>query len=965
MAGKISSDSGCLARSQRLFGKSSLTTSSVLIAGEQRNYITHHSLVIQVASGYHMRVSRLLKNDARMVQGTPPSRLSNVGPVSLRMESALSTPNDALRLARERKGWTQAQLAEQIGASAISVHRWECGATTPTHFYRQKLCDLFGASLEALGFAPMSAGASQAISQQELPETSPKAEGIRVLPEPLLPFVPAPPRRLIGRDELLRSLKDRLLAGEDSAIAALSGLPGVGKSALLSVLACDEAIQAAFPDGVFWAGLGPTPDIQALLSGWGVALGLNSAELAQITSIEKLARRLHAGIGSRRALFVIDDAWQIEHALALKIGGRYCAHVLTTRSKQIAFQFAQDDVLHVPELAPRAAFDLLVLHAPAWARHPAEELEHIVQLTGCLPLALVLIGRYLQSQAITDQERRLSSALASLQDGAKRLHLAVPYAPVEAPPALVSSNHLSLEAVIALSDEALDSKTRAVLRALAVFPPKSSSFSEEAALAVAMTSAESLDALVDAGLVESLGHRRYTLHATIADYAREKGHTTDVETPFARYFVHFAKSYQREYALLEQESPNILAALQIAGKRNLRDELVQGTMSFAPFLLARGLYATARVHLEQARAVAQEYGDHAGFAALSLFLAHVLLGQGHYKQAESIAESGLAHSDDQQIETKIAFLHVSGLLAEKQGNYQSADQYYRQGLALARTHRQHGQCCALLANLGTVAGRQGDYAQAEIYTREGLTLAEEINDQESLCALHMNLANIGIRHGDLDVAEAHFRASLAIAQARGLQESFCKGSSNLGLVLLRRGHIREAEEVLLSGLEIARQIGHPERVASLLKTLGGLALDHLGDRVRAKTYLEEGIQLARQLGHLWLLTTLLNGWGELHLQEQQFDEAQAALLEALRLGRAIGGKEQTAHALYELARLAASQNRLAEAYDYGQESLALFKTTGQIEQQKVAQWLATLSQRARLSQGKPEHSLFPPIDGPG
>ena len=44
-------------------------------------------------------------------------------------------------------------------------------------------------------------------------------------------------------------------------------------------------------------------------------------------------------------------------------------------------------------------------------------------------------------------------------------------------------------------------------------------FAEEAALAVSQAPVEALDVLFDAGLLESSGAGRYTLHQTIADYA--------------------------------------------------------------------------------------------------------------------------------------------------------------------------------------------------------------------------------------------------------------------------------------------------------------------------------------------------------------------------------------------------------------------------------------------------------------
>jgi transcriptional regulator with XRE-family HTH domain len=60
-------------------------------------------------------------------------------------------PNDFLRTAREKRGWTQAEVAEKIGTTSVNVSRWENSATFPSPYYRQKLCELYSTSARELG----------------------------------------------------------------------------------------------------------------------------------------------------------------------------------------------------------------------------------------------------------------------------------------------------------------------------------------------------------------------------------------------------------------------------------------------------------------------------------------------------------------------------------------------------------------------------------------------------------------------------------------------------------------------------------------------------------------------------------------------------------------------------------------------------------------------------------------------
>ena len=47
-----------------------------------------------------------------------------------------------LRAARQRKRWSQAELAERLGASLNTVSRWECGHTTPCDWWNERLRNL-------------------------------------------------------------------------------------------------------------------------------------------------------------------------------------------------------------------------------------------------------------------------------------------------------------------------------------------------------------------------------------------------------------------------------------------------------------------------------------------------------------------------------------------------------------------------------------------------------------------------------------------------------------------------------------------------------------------------------------------------------------------------------------------------------------------------------------------------------
>lgn len=66
--------------------------------------------------------------------------------------------NTLLRKARLAKGWSQFQLAEEIGVDEKSVQRWETGKSTPRPSLLRVLCDTLAKTPEELGFGDPEEG---------------------------------------------------------------------------------------------------------------------------------------------------------------------------------------------------------------------------------------------------------------------------------------------------------------------------------------------------------------------------------------------------------------------------------------------------------------------------------------------------------------------------------------------------------------------------------------------------------------------------------------------------------------------------------------------------------------------------------------------------------------------------------------------------------------------------------------
>lgn len=883
-----------------------------------------------------------------------------------------SQPRVHLTEARNERGWSQQEVAESLGTTYVNVSRWERGVTRPSPYFRKKLSMLFGKTERELDLAregepppvsldssllSQSSGSLVAVNPAQ-PVTDPAhaALGLANSAAPVAfsplydPSIPLPPTiHLVGREGELAKLRQRLRGGGSVALTALNGLPGVGKTALTITLAHDPEVREYFKDGILWAGLGPRPNMQGHLSRWGTLLGLSSSEMSTLNGMEAWAVALRRTIGARTMLLVIDDAWTLEDALLLKVGGPNCVHLMTTRYPHIATQVAADGATAIKELSSEEGMMLLRMLAPRVVEYEVQRARELVMAVGGLPLALNLIGNYLRMQSYTGQPRRISAALQRLSDAGERLNISEPRGPVERHPSLPGDVPVSLRTVIAVTDQQLDEQASFTLHALSVFPPRPNTFSEDAALAVAACPVVTLDLLTDTGLLESSGADRYSLHQTIADYARLQLTGYEAQERLIAYTATFVEEHRKDYEELEIESNNILAALEIAVEQAKYAELTRIACAFAPFLLSRGLYSLAETHLSRAYNAAIAQDDHRALASTLLYLGELTQKQGNYEQAEKYLQDGLSYARGiGDIERICALLSSLGTVTWRRGEYKQAENYLQEGLVLARELRNLERICGLLDILGSVEMRQGNYDQSETHLQEGLKLARQIEEKERICTILINLGVIAAEQGKLSQAEVYYKDGLNLARQIRHNEWISILLSNLGDIASEQRDYTQAELYFQEGLELARQIGRMEWISVLLLNLG-TATRKQGDYKIAEQYLKESLGLTRQIGLPQLTSHTLYEYGNLYLDCHQIEQAEITFHEMFTTVPN-GAQDLLALAQYGLARSLAYQGKRHEALELSEASINALDAIGHRSTHEVKTWQTSLLQESKTEE---------------
>lgn len=848
-------------------------------------------------------------------------------------QQPISHRRERLRDARLRRHWSQQDVADQLNVTVVTISRWEQGVTTPSFYFLRQLCALFELSATELDLDPHKETTSLDISVDQTP----------FLLDPVLPSFQQEQHQLIGRQKEIQHIAGRLCSLQGGTYA-LTGLPGVGKTALTIALAHHPQVRQHFLDGILWVGLGPTPHVIDSLSRWGSLLGLNASEVQTLTTADAWAKYLHQRIGNRRLLLILDDAWDLAEAVIFHLGGSQCTHLLTTRFPSLAYAFAREQVTILHELTETDSLALLHQLVPQAFEEHLPELRELAQTVGGLPLALLLLGHALQVQVLSGPPRRLSQALHELnQNMHARLQMAEPLPSWKEIPGYTAGSPISLQLAIAMSVRQLPDAAQETLRALAVFPPKPYSFSEAAALAVCHTSVQMLDTLIDSGLVEPCSAGRYQIHQTIADYARLQASDPVVENRLVMFFLHFVCTHQEDTQALEQELYIITQVFQLAFLRQLYKPFLQGMLALLPFLERRRLYGLADTLLTQGQEAALALDDQLSLTHIWLARGKMAELRGAFLQAQQafVEGLGLARKLGQQELLAHFLVSLGGTLVDTETAAQ-AERFLVEGLQVIEELDDNALRCLVFQYLGELADNMGEMKKATVLYQQGLALARQTQNWKIASALLQDLGTVEARRGMYQEAERLYQEGLAYAKQQHDQQRQSALFMCLGMLAWHQHQEQKAVELSLESLRLAREIEQQMRISSALQNLG-MMMREQHQLLQAEAYLQESLALARHIGHRWLITETLGEWGKLQLKQGYFAQARVTFDEMHEQAQEMNAPLFIALALFGLAQVAEHEGAREQTLAYIQTSKTILdELHNRVLYQEIEDWCTSV-----------------------
>jgi tetratricopeptide (TPR) repeat protein len=748
--------------------------------------------------------------------------------------------------------------------------------------------------------------------------------------KPRVPFmVPSRPSiPLIGRDELLHQLKQQLMETGKQAIATLDGLPGVGKTAIAVELAHDPEVQDYFQDGILWSSLGRQPDVLSLLGGWAAAVGVSAEALAGRTSIAERGALIHAALGMRRMLLILDDAWQVEAALALKLGGPNCAYLLTTRLAEIALDFTSGQTITVHELDQKDAARLLAQIAPRATKAAPHEFENLIYSMGGLPLALILIGRYLEKQSYRAQFRRLQQALTNLEIPEVRLKISQPASPLDnLHPNLPLGTPLSLHAMIGLSVETLDTVAYQALTDLSIFLPKPNSFSEEAALAVINLPGSVLDRLVDSGLVECTGNDRYTLHQTIWDYASIQGVRPEAVERLVEYMVGYVKETGDQYKNLDLELANVLTALDLTVRSKDFARINHFLNLLFPFLETRGLYPVAEKYLKIASELVAMMGDQVSQAEVQYKLGDLYTRMAQFKVAQAYLQRCIQLAQATQsryLEAKSLF--QLGLACHYAGDVLSGRSYLEQSLQIDRELGLKFEEGFALVAIGFASEELCHYGLAQTILEQALGMCITSGNRRGEGWAHYNLSMVYLPMGDFPLAWAHSEECHRVYRELGDRRGEGWLIYHQGRIYRQQEKFDQARACFEQASQILSELGDWMGFGFAVHNLGLIAAD-LGEDSSAQLQIEQALEIFQRVDCVGI-SQANHSLGILRRRHGDYAGAIPYFQHALRYRREIGYRRGEAMAMANLGWISHTLGDSSVALEMIRRALSMIEEIG-------------------------------------
>ncbi|NEQ36608.1 MAG: tetratricopeptide repeat protein [Okeania sp. SIO3I5] len=748
----------------------------------------------------------------------------------------------------------------------------------------------------------------------------------------------------MGRERELAELDDLLKNNQRVAVASVSGMGGVGKTELSRRYA--HAHKSAYPGGICWLEV-PAENVGIQILRFAQNnLGLI---LPEEEDLEGRLRYCWQNWSEGEALLIYNDVTDYENQVKPFLPPDSRFRVLLTTRKSFGKAFRE---LRLDVLKPLTAMELLrsIIGRDRLLQEPWKVRE-LLKCLGYLPLAIELVGRYLDEywESLNRDNLALTKMLQRLQ-GKSLEHRAM------SANELINYPHGVAEA-IALSWDKLDEKTQEIglrlgLFALAPFRLSLDGMEDDEELEVWEIAIGDLENL---HLLKGVESGIYSLHPLVREFLqmklREYSGADELKRGFVVAMVKAARKIPHDITQeqVREVEVDILHIEEVA--ENLTeylsdDDLIVPFIGLGSFCREQGFYPQAQPWLEKGKEIAERRldKDNSDVAEVYNNLANLYRSQGKYEAAEPLYLQAIEIDKIALPENHPSLAtHLNNLagLYESLGKYEAAEPLYLQAIEIVKIAlpENHPQLATHLNNLAGLYEYLGKYEAEESLFLQAIEIDKiALPENHPSLATHLNnLANLYRSQGKYEAAEPLFLQAIEIDKI-ALPEnhpSLATSLNNLANLYDSQGKYEAAEPLLLQAIEI-KKIALPENHPSLATSLNNLANLYYsqGKYEAAEPLFLQAIEIdkiALPENHPQLATHL-NNLANLYDSQGKYEAAEPLLLQAIEIDKIALPENHPS--------LATSLNNLANLYDsQGKYEAAepLYKKALDIYEQKLGQ----------------------------
>jgi tetratricopeptide (TPR) repeat protein len=791
---------------------------------------------------------------------------------------------------------------------------------------------------------------------------SPKWTGVFQLPPDIADFT--------GRDEDLRAalnFLERPRAGQGTAVIvlAIAGKAGVGKTALATRVA--HLLRRSFPDAQLYVNLrGTEPerlDPSDVLDRFLRALGV--AGEAVPASLEERRDLYRSRVADRRMLVVLDNAADVAQVEPLLPGNAGSAAIITSRMLLPTLPGVHSIQLDV--LEPGQAIELLA--KVAGQRRVATEPEaarRIIDLCGCLPLAVRIAGAKLQARAHWTL-RRLADRLTDEHTRLAELRM----------------GDLEVRASFDLTYKHLRDDERRAFRFLGLLKiPDFPAWVVAALLNIELPAADELaEQLVEAQVLEvaeragseSIRYRFHDLlrlfagerladeesvtaqekalqcgldaHLALAQHAAEllEPLGARLSYPSGRLRPRFASVAERivvePAAWFATERVNLIAAVKDAHDNNLNEIAWQIARSLAYFFWLRNHWSDWECTYKLALHANRQAGN-SGAEADALFgLGWACQEQERFDEAVQYFEQSLQLSQQLKDRSREGWALLKlGDLSTDEDRYDDAVTYLERCMPLFHESRdQRGEAWARF-QLGVVDRFQSRYDEAACAFERVMPLFRETRDHSGEAMALLNLGMVEQVRRRIEQALKCFEAARPVFEKFGDRRGTAYTLGHIGASYYEQERTEEALIFLNQSLERFRELELRDGEAWVLLNLGDVQSSR-GEFQEARTCFDRCLKLAREAKNAQMEARTFVALGDLYERQGRLGDARKAFDKATQVLSKKGDRLWEARALRGRGRVSAAEGQRAAAKKEMAGAIKLYREMGLPTQAEISPWL--------------------------